>query len=105
MVTGAADEDEILETLMQWREPCTQDLTDTTFEHLTQAASGATTGDWLIFFHRDDCGESCDRLYATLETVACRFKGRSNVAKINRFSTGSVTGRRLGISEVPSLVL
>lgn len=23
-------------------------LDDTTFEHLTQAATGATTGDWLI---------------------------------------------------------
>ena len=25
-------------------------LTDSSFEHDTQAATGATTGDWLVFF-------------------------------------------------------
>ena len=33
---GPADEEEIHERFMQWREPCQQDLTDTNFEHLTQ---------------------------------------------------------------------
>ena len=28
-----------------------QVLTSETFEHLTQASSGATTGDWLVYFH------------------------------------------------------
>ena len=35
---GPADEEVIHETFMQWREPCQQDLTDTNFEHLTQAS-------------------------------------------------------------------
>ena len=35
---GPADEEAIHETFMQWREPCQQDLTDTNFEHLTQAS-------------------------------------------------------------------
>ena len=26
--------------------------TDTSFEHMTQAATGATTGDWLIMFYK-----------------------------------------------------
>ena len=49
---GAANEEELHETLMAYKEPCTQDLTDTSFEHLTQAATGATTGDWLVYFFK-----------------------------------------------------
>ena len=30
------------------QESAVQDLTDDSFEHDTQAASGATTGDWLV---------------------------------------------------------
>ncbi|KAK3095505.1 hypothetical protein FSP39_015461, partial [Pinctada imbricata] len=32
-----------------------QTLTDQTFEHLTQASTGATTGDWLVIFYRESC--------------------------------------------------
>ena len=49
---GPANEDEILETIMAYRESCVKDLTDTSFEHLTQAATGATTGDWLVQFFK-----------------------------------------------------
>ena len=49
---GPANEDEILETLMAYRDLCVKDLTDTSFEHLTQAATGATTGDWLVLFFK-----------------------------------------------------
>ena len=31
-------------------------LTDATFEHDTQASTGATTGDWFVLFHSTDCG-------------------------------------------------
>lgn len=34
--------------LNQAKDVATQALTDETFEHLTQAATGATTGDWLV---------------------------------------------------------
>ena len=34
----------MLETLVRMKEPGTKELTDSTFEHLTQAATGATTG-------------------------------------------------------------
>lgn len=52
LYTGPADEEVILETLMAYRETCTKDLTDTSFEHLTQAGTGATTGDWLVMFFK-----------------------------------------------------
>ena len=38
----------LLETLTQSQEVAVHNLNDETFEHLTQAASGATTGDWFV---------------------------------------------------------
>ena len=101
---GPANEDVILETLMQYKDPCTKDLTDTSFEHLTQAATGATTGDWLVHFYKDEC-EECALLGARIETLACKNKGRINVARVNKGTTGAVTGRRFEVGAVPSLVL
>ena len=103
LYNGPANDEEMLETLAAYKEPCVQDLTDTSFEHLTQAASGATTGDWLVHFFKDEC-EECLRLTAMLETVACAHKGRINVAKVNKGSTGAVTGRRFAVTDVPSLI-
>lgn len=41
-----------MESVIEWvegtRDEVLRVLDDDTFEHLTQAASGATTGDWLI---------------------------------------------------------
>lgn len=34
--------------LLNNRDPIVKELDDTSFEHLTQASTGATTGDWLI---------------------------------------------------------
>lgn len=45
---GNINADEILQKFDQNRTPTVKELTDDTFEHLTQAATGATTGDWLI---------------------------------------------------------
>jgi hypothetical protein len=42
----------MLETLLAYKETCVKDLTDTSFEHLTQASTGATTGDWLVMFYK-----------------------------------------------------
>ena len=44
----------MLETLVRMKEPGTKELTDSTFEHLTQAATGATTG---------QCQFSCYKQY------------------------------------------
>jgi len=100
---GPANEEVMLDTLYAYKDDCMQELTDTSFEHLTQAASGATTGDWMVSFYKEDC-EDCHKLNARLETLACKHKGRMNVAKVNKGSTGSVTARRFGVNTLPALI-
>lgn len=41
-------EDLILHTFVSNKDPVVKELNDETFEHLTQAATGATTGDWFV---------------------------------------------------------
>lgn len=48
LFTGALNEDEILSTFVSNKESVVRALIDDNFEHLTQASTGATTGDWLI---------------------------------------------------------
>jgi len=103
LYTGPANDEVMLETLAAAKESCVQELTDTSFEHLTQAASGATTGDWLVHFYRDEC-EDCHKLTAVLETVACAHKGRINVARVNKGGAGAVTGRRFAVNQMPALI-
>lgn len=45
---GSINADEIYQKFDQNRVPVVKELTDESFEHLTQAATGSTTGDWLI---------------------------------------------------------
>lgn len=45
---GGASEDEIYMRFDENRSPIVRELSDENFEHLTQASTGATTGDWLI---------------------------------------------------------
>lgn len=45
---GNINAEEILQQFDQNRTPTVKELTDDTFEHLTQAATGSTTGDWLL---------------------------------------------------------
>ena len=52
-------------------------LTDTTFEHQTQASTGATTGSWLVLFHssnEDECNAnhgdmSCSDIHTSVEQL------------------------------------
>jgi len=37
---------------MRCKDTYVRELTDASFEHLTQAATGATTGDWFIMFYK-----------------------------------------------------
>lgn len=41
-------DDLILHTFTYNKDPAVKELNDDNFEHLTQAASGATTGDWFV---------------------------------------------------------
>jgi len=103
---GPANEEVMLETLVRMKEPGTKELTDSTFEHLTQAATGATTGDWLVMFFTPGC-ELCTRLTAALETVGCQQRGRASVASVNKETYGEKTGRRfeLGLGDQPDIIL
>jgi len=102
---GPANEEIMLDTLVRYKEPGVKELTDSTFEHQTQAATGATTGDWLVMFFTPTC-HLCHRLTASLETVACKHRGRMNVARVNKETYGEKTGRRfeLGLEDKPDLI-
>lgn len=45
---GPINDELILHTFSDNKEPAVKELSDETFEHLTQASSGATTGDWFV---------------------------------------------------------
>lgn len=45
---GSTVAEEIYQHFDRNRVPIVKELTDETFEHLTQASTGATTGDWFI---------------------------------------------------------
>jgi len=83
------------------------ELDEQNFEHLTQAASGATSGDWLVLF----CKESvprCAKVAANWQKVAVTLaasreaKGLPgiNVATVDT-GTSSWLRKRFGIQSVP----
>lgn len=101
---GPLNDELILHTFTSNKDPIIKELTDDTFEHLTQAATGATTGDWFVMFYTPECVD-CARLQARWEAVGAHLKSRLNVARVNRMTTGAVTSRRFDILNVPSFVL
>lgn len=48
---GPINDELILHTFTDNKEPVVKELTDETFEHLTQASTGATTGDWFVMLY------------------------------------------------------
>mmetsp|Transcript_10694 Transcript_10694/g.13523 ORF Transcript_10694/g.13523 Transcript_10694/m.13523 type:complete len:227 (+) Transcript_10694:50-730(+) len=82
-------------------------LTDDSFEHLTQAATGQTTGKWFINFHSPNCGH-CQTLEPIWESFA------EEIVKEHHDSgvlIGSVdvtktpqTSQRFGIMHLPTLI-
>lgn len=101
---GPINDELILHTFTSNKEPTVKELTDETFEHLTQAATGATTGDWFVMFYTTECVD-CQRLQARWEAVGAQLKTRLNVARVNRGGAGAATARRFEVYDVPSFLL
>lgn len=79
---GPFNPDSILDWVGTSLEPTLKTLNDDSFEHLTQAATGATTGNWLVAFYTDKCA-SGDYTTAVLEGLSSKIKGATNVAKVD----------------------
>lgn len=48
LYSGAIQEDAIFQYFNDNQSPVVRELSDVNFEHLTQASTGATTGDWFL---------------------------------------------------------
>ncbi|XP_069102192.1 uncharacterized protein [Argopecten irradians] len=72
-------------------------LNDESFEHLTQAATGATTGDWLIIFYRP----TCENHLSAIEGAGVKLRHKMNVAKINLDESPRLE-KRFKIKECPT---
>ncbi|XP_050087193.1 thioredoxin domain-containing protein [Anopheles aquasalis] len=100
---GPIEEDALIGKLVQNKDPNVKELSDETFEHLTQASSGATTGDWFIMFYTGKCVD-CQRLTAVWEAVAADLKTRMNVARVDMEGKGKETASRLKVRKAPEFI-
>lgn len=73
------------------------------FEHLTQAASGSTTGDWLVKFYAPWCGH-CRKMEPVYESVAQLLSGDVNVARVDVTANRDL-GTRFEIKGFPTVKL
>lgn len=74
-------------------------LTDDTFEHLTQASTGSTTGYWLVYFYHLKCMDHT----AVIETAAITHRQWLNVATVD-LDTNPKLEKRFKITECPELI-
>ncbi|XP_037082428.1 thioredoxin domain-containing protein-like [Pollicipes pollicipes] len=86
------------------REPRVVALNDASFEHLTQASTGATTGDWLVMFHGLSC-DRCEALESRLQGVAAKLRNRVMVAKVSSETDGRETAKRFGVAPTQMTIL
>ncbi|XP_056002765.1 thioredoxin domain-containing protein-like isoform X2 [Ostrea edulis] len=80
----------------QAREVNLQSLDDTSFEHLTQASTGATTGVWLVIFYKDSCKEKLP----AIEGTGVLVRQKMNVAQVN-IDESPETAKRFNIKDCP----
>ena len=83
------------------------DLTDDNFEHLTQAATGQTTGKWFVEFFAPWCGH-CKRLepvWGELDEALSQDQDASGIllAKVDA-TEARATAERFGIRGYPTLI-
>lgn len=104
LYSGEPDENEIYGFFDKNQSPAVKELTDKIFEHITQAATGATTGDWFVMFYGASCVE-CQRLHAVWESVGATLRGRINVARMDANLAGLNTAKRFRVVNLPSFLL
>merc|ERR1712232_1081969 len=79
-------------------------LNDESFEHDTQASSGATTGAWLVTFGEAGC-KSCDAYYEELENIDEGLRQLYAIpAKVFKDTSPKIF-KRFGIKKVPTTLL
>uniref|UniRef100_S4NU44 Transmembrane protein n=1 Tax=Pararge aegeria TaxID=116150 RepID=S4NU44_9NEOP len=100
---GEPDENELYGFLEKNQTPAVKELTDKIFEHMTQAATGATTGDWFVMFYGASCVD-CQRLHAVWEGVGATIRGRVNVARVDANLAGLNTAKRFKVSKLPAFL-
>ncbi|XP_053603734.1 thioredoxin domain-containing protein [Plodia interpunctella] len=100
---GEPDENEIYGFFEKNQSPAVKELSDKIFEHITQAATGATTGDWFVMFYGASCVE-CQRLHAVWEGVGATLRGRINVARIDANLAGAATAKRFQVTKLPAFL-
>ena len=97
--------DSIFEFFNENRDPIVKELDDGNFEHLTQASTGSTTGNWLILFYDNSCVD-CTRLGAIFEAVGAKLKfAYTNVARVNIGTKGIQTAKRFRVEKAPTFIL
>ncbi|GBP37973.1 Thioredoxin domain-containing protein [Eumeta japonica] len=102
-IVGAPDENEIYPFFENNQKPVVKELNDKIFEHMTQAATGATTGDWFVMFYGASCVE-CQRLHALWEGVGAKLRGRVNVARVDASLAGAQTAKRFHVDKLPTFL-
>ncbi|EEC01039.1 hypothetical protein ISCGN_004900 [Ixodes scapularis] len=98
---GQYHPDSIIDWVAQTLEPATKALNDDTFEHLTQAATGATTGNWLVVFYKDTCVKD-EAATSLLEGLSSKIKGTTNVAKVDMETCPGLV-ERFKIKDCPTI--
>ncbi|GFN79990.1 thioredoxin domain-containing protein [Plakobranchus ocellatus] len=92
-----------VESMLHWvplaADMTVQTLDDSSFEHLTQASTGATTGDWLVAFYQLNCQD----VISMLDAVGVRFKGRVIVAKVDMTENRELVDR-FKVKECPHII-
>jgi len=66
--------------LQKARDSSVKELNDETFEHVTQAASGGTTGNWIVLFTLSEVSQVTSTF---LEGLAARISHHSSVAVVH----------------------
>lgn len=103
LYNGPVEFDPILEWVEQNRNPLTKLLNDESFEHLTQATTGATTGDWLVLFYSDKCKVGKEVFQVQMETVAVNLQNKINIAFVDTRESPELT-ERFKITSCPTIL-